>query len=321
MLAGGAGALYLSQSSFWSVTADIAGPIRGGNGVGRNEHGRAAWRRTDGFADAVDRGAFWLDAFVPDGGGFVRGGVGTVAGGESGRATGQAQRLTFLTAEWRYVAMLNWEIDPSLLAPHVPYGTELDELDGRTFVSLVGFRFLNTRVLGMSIPFHRDFDEVNLRFYVRRREAGLRRGVVFIREIVPRWAIATVARLAYSENYRSLPMSHHIHEADGALEVEYAWRLSGAWHWLSIRAKGEPRPMVEVSLEQFIAEHYWGYSARSATASVEYQVAHPAWRVWDVTGASDAAIRKRCMAVSLARCFGGRITPAVLAEGSPVEGL
>lgn len=227
--------------------------------------------------------------------------------------------MTFLTAEWRYVAMLNWEIDPSLLAPHVPYGTELDELDGRTFVSLVGFRFLNTRVLGMSIPFHRDFDEVNLRFYVRRREAGLRRGVVFIREIVPRWAIATVARLAYSENYRSLPMSHHIHEADGALEVEYAWRLRGAWHRLSTRAKGEPRPMVEGSLEQFIAEHYWGYSARSATASVEYQVAHPAWRVWDVTGASYVGDPEALYGREVGAVLRRPPDSALLAEGSPVE--
>src|SRR6185503_10439864 len=104
------------------------------------------------------------------------------------------------TAHWRFLMMLNYEVDPSVLHPLVPRGTELDTWHGRTYASVVGFLFLDTRVLGLAIPFHRDFEEVNLRFYVRRREAeAWRRGVVFIKEIVPRWAIATVARVAYNE--------------------------------------------------------------------------------------------------------------------------
>src|SRR5262245_9199655 len=108
----------------------------------------------------------------------------------------------FLTAEWRYLAMINYEVDPAILHPYIPRGTELDRWQGRTFVSLVGFLFLKTRVLGLWVPFHSDFEEVNLRFYVRRRAPdGWRRGVVFIREVVPRRAIATVARVFYNENY------------------------------------------------------------------------------------------------------------------------
>ena len=107
----------------------------------------------------------------------------------------------FLTAEWRSLAMLNYVVDPALLAPMVPRGTELDSFDGRTYMSLVGFRFERTRVRGIWIPLHSDFDEVNLRFYVRRRVSGeIRRGVVFIREVVPRWAIAAVARAVYGED-------------------------------------------------------------------------------------------------------------------------
>jgi Uncharacterized conserved protein (COG2071) len=112
----------------------------------------------------------------------------------------------FLTAEWRALAMLNYEVDASLLRHFVPAGTELDCWQGKTLVSLVGFRFLKTRVLGIPIPFHRNFDEVNLRFYVRRAEATeVKRGVVFIREIVPRRAIAAVARAFYNERYLALP--------------------------------------------------------------------------------------------------------------------
>ena len=106
----------------------------------------------------------------------------------------------FLTAEWRYLALLNYAVDPSLLAHLVPRGTELDEFEGKTYMSLVGFRFERTRLRGIWIPFHSDFDEVNLRFYVRRTVAGeVRRGVVFVREIVPRWAIAKVAQVCFGE--------------------------------------------------------------------------------------------------------------------------
>src|ERR1039458_6438851 len=113
----------------------------------------------------------------------------------------------FLTAEWRYLAMLNYEIDPKILAPFLPSGTELDFWNGKTFISMVGFLFQNTRPGGISIPFHRNFEEVNLRFYIRRKaDDGWRRAVVFIKELVPRMAIALIARTFYNENYVALPI-------------------------------------------------------------------------------------------------------------------
>src|SRR6476620_1797845 len=122
---------------------------------------------------------------------------------------------TFLTAEWRALAMLNYHVDPGVLHPLVPRGTELDTFAGQTFVSLVGFLFANTRVLGMPIPAHRTFEEVNLRFYVRRRVGSeTRRAVTFIKELVPRPLIAKLARLAYNEPYRSAPMRHTFERVD-----------------------------------------------------------------------------------------------------------
>ena len=133
----------------------------------------------------------------------------------------------FLTAEWRDLAMLNFEIAPDALAPYVPAGTELDSWNGKMFVSAVGFLFQKTRVLGIPVPFHRDFEEVNLRFYVRRKASGeWRRGVVFIKEIVPRRAIAAIARACYNENYVALPMSHRIEKVSGGTKaVCYSWRF------------------------------------------------------------------------------------------------
>src|SRR4028118_913167 len=186
----------------------------------------------------------------------------------------------FLTTEWRYLVMLNYEIDPAILLPYVPRGTELDSWNGKTYISVVGLLFLRTRVLGMAIPRHRNFEEVNLRFYVRRKgEEGWRRGVVFIKEIVARPAITTVARLVYNEPYVTLPMRHHIEERNGSLQkngsVEYRWLYGGSWCRLWARAGGDLQAMGEGSEEEFITEHYWGYTKQRDGGSIEYRVEHP----------------------------------------------
>ena len=189
----------------------------------------------------------------------------------------------FLTAAWRNLVMLNYEVDPAILRPRVPRGTELDSFEGRTYASVVGFLFLDTRVLGVPIPFHRDFEELNLRFYVRRESGGeLRRGVVFVKEIVPRAAIAWVARTVYNENYVAMPMKHHVRipDATGDGRVEYSWQAGERWSRVAARIAGAPVPMAPGSHEEFIAEHYWGYAAQRDGSAVEYEVEHPPWRVW-----------------------------------------
>src|SRR5215472_1066575 len=135
------------------------------------------------------------------------------------------EEQVFLSADWRDLVMLNYEVDPNLLKKHVPAGTVLDSFEGKTFLSLVGFRFCNTKLFAsLRIPFHADFDEVNLRFYVRRRnQSEDRRGVAFIAEIVPKQAIATIARLVYGENYVCLPMRHRIVSDDSRRTAEYQW--------------------------------------------------------------------------------------------------
>jgi uncharacterized protein len=164
----------------------------------------------------------------------------------------------FLSADWRDLAMLNYEVDPDLLSGYVPNGVELDTFEGKTLASLVGFRFLRTKILGaLPIPFHANFDEVNLRFYVRRRHPeGDRRGVVLIREIVPRRAIAYIARLAFGERYSRLPMRHRIATDGDSRTLAYEWRIAGDWCGLQAEAQGDPEMPAEGSLEQFVTEHY-----------------------------------------------------------------
>lgn len=188
----------------------------------------------------------------------------------------------FLSAEWRDLVMLNYEIEPSLLTRYVPPGTRLDSFNGRTYVSLVGFTFRRTMLVGLfPVPFHADFDEVNLRFYVRRKKGSdNRRGVVFIAEVVPRCAIAMTARLLYGENYTCLPMKHRIGWEGPTKTVEYQWRVAGRWCRLSAQTVGSSQHPASGSLEQFITEHYWGYSTRRSSGCLEYRVSHVPWQVW-----------------------------------------
>ncbi len=224
---------------------------------------------------------------------------------------------TFLSAEWRQLAMINYEIDPSLLAPFVPWGTELDQWEGRTFVSMVGFRFLDTRLLGIPIPFHRDFDEINLRFYVRRWSGDAwRRGVVFIKEIVPRAAIATVARVVYNENYVARRMRHRLDPASGV--VEYSWREKESWNRLRVRTVGAPQPLTGGSEAEFITEHYWGYAAQRDGGTVEYRVEHPPWRVWQVDEAHLKCDVARIYGATFATALRATPSSAFVAEGSPI---
>ena len=164
-----------------------------------------------------------------------------------------ASERVFLTAQWRALAMLNWKVPSEMLEPYVPRGTELDFHQGETYVSIVGFMFLDTRLLGVPSPFHRTFDEVNLRFYLRREVAGeVYRGVAFIREVVPRWAVATVARWAYNEQYVCLPMNSKreryaldpTSSTQSAPRVEYAWRHRGNWCGIHMECDGKRQPLI-----------------------------------------------------------------------------
>lgn len=226
----------------------------------------------------------------------------------------------FLTAEWRHLAMVNYEIEPAVLQPYVPRGTELDQWQGKTFVSLVGFLFLQTKVLGLPLPFHRNFEEINLRCYVRRRAPeGWRRGVVFIREIVPRLAIAAVARGVYNENYSARRMWHRV-ELDGTTGglVEYGWHDGARRNFLRLHTAGAAAPIADGSEEEFITEHYWGYAAQRDGGCMEYQVEHPRWHVWQVRQAEFTCDIARVYGQPFIAALQAQPSSAFVADGSAV---
>lgn len=226
-----------------------------------------------------------------------------------------AEAPRFLTADWLNLAMLNYEIDPAVLVPRLPEETELDLWEGRALVSVVGFQFLDTRVLGLPVPFHRSFEEVNLRFYVRRRVAdGWRRGVAFVKEIVPRLAIAWVANAVYQERYVALPMRHAVEPG----EVRYEWCRHGAWEGLAAAFRGEPALPAEGSEEAFLTEHYWGYAAEEGMPALEYRVEHPRWRVWRAEEATLHCDAAALYGPEFAEALAKPPRSALVAEGSRV---
>jgi uncharacterized protein YqjF (DUF2071 family) len=232
----------------------------------------------------------------------------------------------FLTAEWRDLILANYEVDPALLASRVPTGTDLDLHEGRCFVSLVGFMFLNTRVLGIPIPGHINFEEVNLRFYVKREMSSeVRRGVCFIKELVPKPAIAFIARELFGEPYETAVMHNFI----DAGKVSYRFGKVPSADARKFRNLVSERIKVtrgdrlgvpaEGSHEAFIIEHYWGYTKRGETRTDEYKVEHPNWELY--------ATRHPKIKVNFGRWYGNEFAflndaepySIVLAKGSPIS--
>lgn len=217
----------------------------------------------------------------------------------------------FLTAEWRNLVMFNYAVDPASLEQFVPRGTVIDSFEGKTYVSLVAFEFNRTRLRGIPIPFHQAFEEVNLRFYVRHNG---KRGVVFIRELVPKRAVAAIARVVFNENYSSTPMSHRISGAD----AEYSWGAGRDQCSMRLNAAGQSFLAAEGSLAQFITEHYWGYAAQKDGGCLEYEVRHEPWRVFESKTARFTGNAAFWYGDEFARVLAADPASAFLAIGSAV---
>ena len=231
-----------------------------------------------------------------------------------------APKPAFLTAKWNNLIMLNYEIDPDILKPHLPPFTELDLWQGKALVSMVGFLFRDTRVKGIKWPFHVNFEEVNLRFYVRYYDgADWKRGAVFISEIVPKPIIASIANNLYKEHYSAMPMRHSIGAvSDDRTQYLYEWKLNGHWNCLGGTVSNKLAPITAGSQKEFILEHYWGYNKIGEELTIEYQVEHISWNAGTVTDpVFDAGI---------ARLYGKKFEPflskqpysAFFADGSDI---
>jgi uncharacterized protein YqjF (DUF2071 family) len=190
------------------------------------------------------------------------------------------KQKTFLTARWEDLVMANYSVPPEILIPYLPKGVELDLFEGQAFVSLVGFMFKRTRLFGIPIPLMGTFEEINLRFYVKRKIGDTyKRGVVFINETVPYKAVAFIANKLYKEHYISIPTKSQILQTESLKNISYQWKSKSGWNKIDITTDNTLALMPPDSIEEFIFEHYYGYTKVSETESQEYKVNHPRWNI------------------------------------------
>ncbi|MBM3438448.1 MAG: DUF2071 domain-containing protein [Bacteroidetes bacterium] len=227
---------------------------------------------------------------------------------------------TFLTAKWENLIMANYVVEPQVLKPFLPKGVELDLHEGEAFVSLVGFMFNRSRIFNVPIPLLGTFEEINLRFYVKRKTAdGYRRGVVFINETVPYKPVAWLANKLYKEHYIAIPTQHNIVIGSDEKLVQYNWKMGQTWNKMAVKASKMQREMSRGSLEEFIFEHYYGYTRIDANRSQEYRIHHPRWKVNDVLEANIQCNFAEMYGAAFAQLSSENPKSVIIAEGSAIS--
>ena len=183
-----------------------------------------------------------------------------------------------LSMEPTDLLMLNYAAAPEVLQPFVPAGTELDLLEGSAFVSVVAFRGVNLRAY--RLPLKREVRQINVRFYVRREEAGaLRRGAVFLKELVSSRRVARGGRVGYGEPFEYAPIIASAEEAGEARIIRYDWGRREQACSVAAARTAPPRAAVAGTPESFFTERHWGYNRTSRGRTREYRVEHPPWLV------------------------------------------
>lgn len=228
--------------------------------------------------------------------------------------------MNFLSAKWENLIMANYAVNPAILLPYLPNGVELDSFNGNTYVSLVGFMFLNTKIFKVPIPYLGSFEEINLRFYVKRKVGNeYRRGVVFVNETIPFKAVAWVANRLYKEAYISIPTQHQWEIGDTHKKIAYQWKVNGQWNSIATNALAQSNPMEAGSEEAYIFEHYYGYTKISEQVSQEYQIHHPQWRTHQVTDFKINCDFEHTYGPHFKSLNSLSPSSVILAEGSPVS--
>jgi uncharacterized protein YqjF (DUF2071 family) len=227
---------------------------------------------------------------------------------------------TFLSARWENIIMANYEVDAYLLNPYLPSGVELDSFNNKVYVSLVGFMFKRTKLFGIPIPLLGTFEEINLRFYVKRIQGDtIKRGVVFINETVPYKPVAWLANKLYKEHYTAVPAKSSIIHTSSGKSIQYDWKINKRWNHIAVNADNKKEPMIPGGHEEFIFEHYYGYTKVNEHHSQEYKVEHPRWQVNKVHNYSIDCDFRSMYGKDFSFLSDSKPETVFLAEGSPVS--
>lgn len=226
----------------------------------------------------------------------------------------------FLKANWENIIMANYAVEPEILEAYLPKGVALDFYNNNAYVSLVGFMFKKTKLFNIPIPWLGTFEEINLRFYVIRKEGNtIKRGVVFVNETIPYKAVAWMANNLYKEHYTAIPTRHFWKIENEIKDIKYEWKINNGWNNIGVKALTKSEAMTDGSFEAFIFEHYYGYTKIDGNATEEYKIKHPSWKINKVINA-----KINC---NFSKMYGapfeylGNVEPesVFIAEGSPIE--
>jgi uncharacterized protein YqjF (DUF2071 family) len=228
--------------------------------------------------------------------------------------------MNFLEAKWENLIMANYAVDPTILIPYLPKGVELDSFEGKCYVSLVGFMFNKTKIFNVPIPYLGSFEEINLRFYVVRKDGDtLKRGVVFINETVPYAAVAWMANYLYKEHYTAVKTKHDWELTDTSKKINYSWKKNKKWNTIQVNAKSKSNSMKTSSVEAFIFEHYFGYTRVNENKTLEYGINHPSWKINQVIDHSIDCDFEKMYGSDFAFLNAQQPDNVILAEGSNVS--
>jgi uncharacterized protein YqjF (DUF2071 family) len=228
--------------------------------------------------------------------------------------------MNFLEAKWENLIMANYAVDPKVLIPYLPKGVELDGFEGKFYVSLVGFMFNKTRIFKVPIPYLGSFEEINLRFYVVRKQEGkIKRGVVFINETVPYAPVAWMANYLYKEHYTAVKTKHNWELTDSLKRIDYSWKKNNKWNNIRVNAQSEGSAMKAGSVEAFIFEHYFGYTRVNQNRTLEYRINHPSWKINQVIDHSIDCDFGKMYGPDFAFLNAQQPDNVILAEGSDVS--
>ena len=235
------------------------------------------------------------------------------------------RRPPFLSAVWRNVALLSWAVPDEVLEPLLPSGLVLDRWDGSAYFSLVGLWFDDIRICGLPSPVRR-YEEVNLRFYVRKRTQTNRflPGVVFIRQLVPHRTTARVARWRYGEPFKFVPMCHRFDTSCPAGSpnqdrVAYGWQHDGRHQGFWIASDEAPCDPPLGSLDEFLTARYWGYNGNPGRPTRAYKLTRPAWTTRRASAWGVECDSRGPFGSTFGRVMTERPASALLASGSHVQ--
>ena len=222
----------------------------------------------------------------------------------------------FLTAEWNYLINITYAVEPSVLLPYLPKGLNLDTIDGKAFVSFVAFEFNDVKVKGIKIPFHRSFPEINLRFYVNKNG---KRGVVFIKEFVPKYFVALVANKMYNEPYSARKMNHSQEKSESELLVKHSFCVNSEWFNIGVTVENKPYIPSNNSLEHFFKEHEIGFGKDKKGNTLEYKVEHPVWEIYPIKNINSTVCFGKIYGSAWAFLDSEKPFNTLLAKGSAIK--